>query len=70
MEEQRIENGKMECLVCHNLTLDADSLFDICDVCNWQNDPAWQTDPNRRGGANSISLNEARELWNEGKLIP
>jgi len=32
----------------------------ICPVCFWEDDPVQFDEPNRRGGANGVSLNEAR----------
>ncbi len=39
--------------------------YDICQVCDWENDPIQYEHPNMSGGANSISLNEARKLFQE-----
>ncbi|WP_412553132.1 CPCC family cysteine-rich protein [Shimia sp. MIT1388] len=38
-----------------------DGCFEICAICNWQNDKVQNNDINYRGGANGISLKEARE---------
>ncbi|MGA8943295.1 MAG: CPCC family cysteine-rich protein [Thermoactinomyces sp.] len=35
--------------------------YDICPVCYWEDDPVQFKDPNFHGGANEVSLNEARE---------
>jgi hypothetical protein len=40
---------------------------EICDVCGWQDDDLQFDDPNMLGGANSISLNEARENFKKFK---
>lgn len=37
--------------------------YDICDVCNWENDPVQRWKPDSAGGANVMSLNEARRVW-------
>ncbi|WP_420130666.1 CPCC family cysteine-rich protein [Longimicrobium sp.] len=34
--------------------------FDICPVCGWEDDRLQYADPDYRGGANEISLNQAR----------
>jgi len=53
-----------KCACCGNNTLEDDSLFEICDVCGWQQDAVAEHDPNYTGGANyDLSLNEAREYW-------
>ena len=37
--------------------------YEICDVCDWENDPVQLSRPNFAGGANRLCLNEARRLW-------
>lgn len=37
--------------------------FDICTVCGWEDDSVAYDDPDYRGGANGISLNEARAAF-------
>lgn len=34
--------------------------YEICTVCAWEDDPLQNADPDFKGGANIISLNEAR----------
>ena len=43
--------------------------FDICENCGWEDDPLQRDDPDYDGGANEMSLNEARKAWAEGKPI-
>lgn len=43
--------------------------FDICDICSWEDDDLQFENPDYRGGANSVSLNEARKAYKEGKPI-
>nr|WP_139489730.1 CPCC family cysteine-rich protein [Brevibacillus dissolubilis] len=56
---------KYNCPCCGNNTLDEKppGSFDICPVCYWEDDNLQFQDPNRTGGANGISLNEARENY-------
>ncbi len=55
---------KYKCPCCEFNTLDsAPGHFDICPVCYWQDDNIQRDDPNYKGGANSISLNEARQNY-------
>ena len=37
--------------------------FEICPICNWEDDYVQFNDPNFKGGANKESLNEARENY-------
>lgn len=34
--------------------------YDICGVCYWEDDSIQSADPNYTGGANSVSLSQAR----------
>lgn len=43
--------------------------YDICTVCNWENDPIQLKKPDLRGGANEMSLNEAIEAFKNGKEV-
>ncbi len=48
---------------CGFLTLSerAPGTFEICPVCNWEDDDAQFQNPNLKEGANQTSLNEARQ---------
>ena len=56
---------KRRCPVCGNSIL---MYFEICE-CGWQNDPLQFDNPNYKGGANEMSLNEAKRAYKEGKEI-
>jgi hypothetical protein len=43
--------------------------FEICDVCQWQDDPVQNDKPDYPGGANQMSLNEARKAFAEGRPV-
>jgi hypothetical protein len=53
------------CPVCGNLTLlrKPPGTYDLCPVCWWEDDGVQFENPDRRGGANAPSLNEARENY-------
>jgi ribosomal protein L37AE/L43A len=54
-------NIKYTCPCCGYKThIREDSLWDICEVCFWQNDPPSLDDPYYQGGANAISLIQAQ----------
>jgi len=38
---------------------------DVCPVCFWEDDGIQNDNPDFRGGANRVSLNEAKENYNE-----
>jgi len=41
--------------------------YDICEACGWQDDNVQNNDPDYRGGANTMSLNEAKEAYRKGE---
>ena len=50
----------ISCPVCGRYIFDEADDFDICDNCGWENDGVQQRDHNYAGGANELSVNEAR----------
>jgi hypothetical protein len=59
-----MDQNNKKCQCCGFPTLKADSLFEICPLCMWQDDPIQNQDPNYAGGANHLSLHEYRKIWN------
>ncbi len=45
--------------------MDSVDEYDICPVCCWEKDRTQESDPGYKGGANSVSLNEARKNYAE-----
>lgn len=43
--------------------------YDICPVCNWENDPVQAYNPNLEGGANQMSLEQAKQAYKSGQPI-
>ena len=41
--------------------------YEICEVCDWENDPVQRMKPDFPGGANRMSLNEARSAYERKK---
>lgn len=60
------ETSKTRCPVCGG-TVDGE--YDICGACGWENDPVQAWKPTLAGGANQMSLNEAREAYKKGEKI-
>jgi hypothetical protein len=59
------------CHCCGKPTLEEKSRYDICPVCGWEDDAIQNDDPNYAGGANILSLNEAKVIYAEmGNIIP
>jgi hypothetical protein len=57
------DQEKYACLCCGFKTLDEPSpgTFDICPVCFWEDDYVQSENPNCTGGANRVSLTQARK---------
>jgi hypothetical protein len=55
------------CPCCGYLTLaeEPGGTFDICKVCFWEDDNVQSHDPDAEGGANEVSLNQARRNFRE-----
>lgn len=53
---------RYKCMCCGNYTLPEISAgnYNICPVCYWEDDIVQLNDPNFEGGANEVSLNQAR----------
>ena len=50
----------MKCAVCGKHEFPEMDSFDICPLCGWEDDGVQNDDHNYAGGANSLSVNEAR----------
>ncbi len=61
-----IKTSNPVCPICGKAGVEE---YDVCPVCEWQNDPIQFNWPTRAGGANRMSLNEARKAWAEGRKI-
>ena len=58
---------KYPCPCCGNLTLPerAGGTYEICPVCLWEDDPVQLRDETYEGGANRVSLKQARKNYAE-----
>ncbi len=65
MEEKR--DNLVPCPCCGEGMVEAGHEFDICDVCGWEDDNLQFSRPDYKGGANKMSLNEARAAWKAKK---
>lgn len=62
------KNGtnKILCPCCEKIMVED---YAICPFCDWENDPVQSDMPNYRGGANKMSLNEARKAFKAGGKV-
>ena len=61
--------NKHKCPICGRYEFPDDNSFDICPVCNWEDDLVQLDDPDEEGCANRMSLNQARKAWQNGKRV-
>lgn len=56
---------KYQCVCCGYYTLKSKppGTYEICPVCFWEDDPYQFEEPDCDGGANYVSLNQARENY-------
>ena len=61
------EVGMYKCPCCGFLTLSEEppGTFEICPVCDWEDDNVQAADPTFEGGANGVSLDQARRNFAE-----
>ncbi|MBC8954502.1 CPCC family cysteine-rich protein [Xenorhabdus sp. PB62.4] len=62
-------DDKYHCPCCNHTALDELGKYLICDICGWEDDPVQSKNADFQGGANEMSLNEARKAFSEGKKI-
>lgn len=60
-----MKKKRYNCPCCGALSLDEENSFNICSLCNWEDDPLQKEKPNLGGGANIMSLKEAKKFFNE-----
>lgn len=59
---------KYACPCCGALSLDEKDDWDICSLCGWEDDTLQSKKPDLSGGANIMSLNEAKRNFKENVL--
>ncbi len=63
------DEGEHKCPVCGKYMFEFRGSFDICPVCGWEDDNLQAAEPDYEGGANTMSLNQARQAYKEGRKI-
>ena len=46
-----------------------EDFYEVCPVCGWEDDGLQRDNPDYAGGANRMSLNEAKVAYREGREI-
>ena len=63
MNTAKTNYNLLPCPCCGSGVFTTRGGYEICDVCGWEDDPIQSADPDHVGGANRLSLNQAREAW-------
>lgn len=58
-----------KCRCCGSNTIEEYGEFEICSVCGWEDDEVQYDDPDFEGGANDMSLNQAKKAYLNGKSV-
>lgn len=53
------------CPCCGKYAFEEKGAYEICPVCGWEDDPYQRRNPDFAGGANTLSLNEARRYYHD-----
>jgi hypothetical protein len=59
------EGSLYPCPCCGKPTLPERGHYEVCSNCDWEDDPIQEDMPDREGGANAVSLNQARKNYAE-----
>lgn len=60
-----MRNELNPCPCCGRLSIIHVGTYEICEVCGWEDDPFQSENPDYPGGANELSLNQARSIWTD-----
>ncbi len=71
LEINKNEKKFIKCACCGSLEVPVgdDGHFYICNNCGWEKDEIQENKSNYKGGANKMSLNEAKKAYKEHKKI-
>ena len=64
----KMDKGLM-CPVCGKHQFEYLDFYEVCPVCGWEDDGLQRDEPDYEGGANRMSLNQAREAWAQEKPV-
>jgi hypothetical protein len=59
----------IKCPVCGENNFDGENDFDVCPICEGENDGVQADDPAYWGGANDLCLNDYKKEWENSKHI-
>ncbi|WP_202401664.1 MULTISPECIES: CPCC family cysteine-rich protein [unclassified Saccharibacter] len=53
------------CPVCEHIVFGEEGGYEICPVCDWEDDPSQRARPDSGGGANVLSLNDSKKAYHK-----
>ena len=59
----------IRCPVCAKYNFAQEDDYDVCPVCEWENDSLQLKDPSYWGGANDLSLNDYKKEWQRRSVV-
>jgi len=66
-KDSKPTNDLVSCPCCGQFTLEEKGVYEICNVCGWEDDPVQSKESDYAGGANELSLNQYRKKYENGK---
>jgi hypothetical protein len=64
-----MNSNKIKCACCNFITLDENSISEICPVCYWQKDFYQESNIDDNNGPNLISLRMAKENFQKNGVV-
>lgn len=61
--------AQFPCPCCSSHEISEVGGYEICSICGWEDDPVQSRYPELAGGANKVSLNQARRIWLERQSL-
>ena len=58
-----------KCPLCGQYEFNQYNSMEFCPICGWFDDALYENDPDYHGGLYTISLNNARKLWESGETV-
>ena len=64
-----VNNNNHKCACCGEETISEIGIYDVCSNCGWTEDNYQETYTDKGGCANIMSLDEAKQAYEEGRPI-
>lgn len=68
IEEMKIMDPDLCCPCCGQHVFAEKNAYEICPVCGWEDDKVQRRDPDYAGGANKLSLNQAKAAFLKAQM--